>query len=401
MSPVQLTADHFLQYPPQAKQLAADNLRLLKALPLAFVPLLLREVIVYDWKFPAERAELDRQLSYLGHLTSEDLGKWMHPFRELRLSPGLEALPWVTEPVAFAESLSAHLWSTHQVDAFHSAAVEYVNKLTSVTTPEPTATPRIAMVAIGQGVTRNTYPLFRKLRPHGVYFSNILPSGGNEILLGALEGRARAHPVSFGHWYVDGGEALDASDKVTQVSYHALEPIRSRLLGTMEDVMRSGKGSESLRSSLARIRPDDLGLHSSGNGAVLDKFQVSLLTEGSGTQLFSTTFVQWTVREALRRAQPATLFARFAPRWHEQSMSEKLAGKQQPVLYDPMGSLIDADMGAYYTWINLQRLPGSETSSFLVWFEGHSEALAIAPSLPRGTDDHSSVTLKQLLARIT
>jgi hypothetical protein len=28
--------------------------------------------------------------------------------------------------------------------------------------------------------------------------------------------------------------------------------------------------------------------------------------------------------------------------------------------------LIDADMGAYYNWLNQQRLPGVEQSSFLV-----------------------------------
>ena len=32
---------------------------------------------------------------------------------------------------------------------------------------------------------------------------------------------------------------------------------------------------------------------------------------GFGTQVFATTFVQWAAREALRRAQPVTLLARF------------------------------------------------------------------------------------------
>ena len=39
---------------------------------------------------------------------------------------------------------------------------------------------------------------------------------------------------------------------------------------------------------------------------VLERFKVSLLTEGSGTQIFSTSFAQWAAREALRRAQPLT-----------------------------------------------------------------------------------------------
>ncbi len=42
-------------------------------------------------------------------------------------------------------------------------------------------------------------------------------------------------------------------------------------------------------------------------------------------------------------------------------------------------------MGSYYTYLNQQRLTGAEKSSFLVWFEGHNEALAIGPAMPRGT----------------
>ena len=67
---------------------------------------------------------------------------------------------------------------------------------------------------------------------------------------------------------------------------------------------------------------------------------------------------------------------------------------------DPEGSLIDADMGAYYTWLNLRRLPGSDSSRFLVWFEGHSQALAIAPGLPRGANSDSPLDIKGLLALI-
>jgi hypothetical protein len=132
----------------------------------------------------------------------------------------------------------------------------------------------------------------------------------------------------------------------------------------------------------------------------LNRFQVSVLTEGSGTQLFSTTFVQWSAREVLRRAQPLTLLARFAPRQHEQSMRELLAGTQQRPLPDPEGSLIDADMGAYYTWINQQRLSDAERSSFLVWFEDHNEAVVIGPALPRGTESSSSIDLQQLLRQL-
>jgi len=78
-----------------------------------------------------------------------------------------------------------------------------------------------------------------------------------------------------------------------------------------------------------------------------------------------------------------------------------LSGKQQNPALDPEGSLIDADMGAFYTWLNQQRLAAADQSSFMVWFEGHREALAAAPTLPRNAVSDSAVNLKELLGQIT
>ena len=149
---------------------------------------------------------------------------------------------------------------------------------------------------------------------------------------------------------------------------------------------------------MAQVRPADVGVNS--GDAVLNRFQVKLITEGSGTQIFSTSFAQWAAREALRRAQPLTLLVRFAPRQRQKPMNEMLFAKSENVELDPVGSLVDGDMGAYYNWINQQRLPGAEKSSFLVWFEGHNDAVAIGPTFPRGTQSDAATSMKQLLSWI-
>ena len=68
---------------------------------------------------------------------------------------------------------------------------------------------------------------------------------------------------------------------------------------------------------------------------------------------------------------------------------------QQP--QDPEGSLIDADMGAYYTWINQARLAGADQSRFLVWFEGQGVVCAVSPTLPQGTTSTASANMRQVL----
>ena len=40
-------------------------------------------------------------------------------------------------------------------------------------------------------------------------------------------------------------------------------------------------------------------------------------------------------------------------------------------------------MGAYYTWLNQQRLSGASQAAFLAWFEDHEEAVAIGPGFER------------------
>ena len=81
-------------------------------------------------------------------------------------------------------------------------------------------------------------------------------------------------------------------------------------------------------------------------------------------------------------------------------MNELLSGKDKNPELDPMGSLIDADMGAFYMWLDQQRLFGAKEASFLVWFENHSEALLISPTTPRNTESNSLVDVQWLLDQV-
>jgi len=78
-------------------------------------------------------------------------------------------------------------------------------------------------------------------------------------------------------------------------------------------------------------------------------------------------------------------------------MNELLSNTESNPEPDLKGSLIDSDMGAYYNWINQQRLPGAEQSSFLAWFEGSSQAVAIGPSFARGASSNSAVKLEDII----
>jgi hypothetical protein len=406
MLPNQLSPESFAAYPPEAKRVATAQIALLQKSPLAFVPLLLRELIVYDWKFPAERKDLDRQFTWLASLSPEQFSTAMAAFAKLSLAPELEKTDWINSPGIFSEQLSAHLWKTHQIDAFSAAAVEYVEKSGSgapgVLDEEALPIHRLGIVVIGQGVDKNRYRLFRKLRPQGTYFTQVKHENGMGTLLQAVAKRAAAHPEPFAHWYIDGGApaAVDPQSPLALVSYAALSPVRAAVQSRMQKLYEAPVfDPEHLRTALALTRPEEVGL-AAGRDPVLDRFELSLITEGSGTQVFATTFVQWAAREALRRAQPVTLLARFAPRQREKPMNELLTETQRPPELDPQGSLVDADMGAWYTWVNQQRLAGAGKAAFLVWFEDHEEAVVVAPSFERAKRSDAPVQLADLVTQI-
>jgi hypothetical protein len=397
MQLAELKSEQFSNYPPEARKLAEHYARTLAQLPPSFVPSLLREMIEYDYKFPVERKAVEKELETITALSTSDRAEWFAGFEQIKLSQQLVNYDWVNSPGQFVEQLSAHLWATHQLDAFRAAATSYASRLAAANPPEPPAIPRLGISVIGQGVTTYNDPLFRKLRPYGVHFTQVKPEGAMQTMLAVVAERAKANPIPYGHWYVDGGDEAKYDAALVGVSYRALAPARSALTTKMRaEIEKPGMGPEALRTLMARMKPEDIGLNSMANGnadPVMARFQLKVLTEASGTQIFATTFAQWTAREALRRAQPATLLVRFAPRQKQKPMNEMIAATAPEL--DPVGSLVDADFGSYYNFLNQQRLPGADHSSFVVWFEGHNQAVAIGPKWQRGTQSNEPTDPKQ------
>lgn len=407
MLPAQLKASDFAGYPAQARALAEQHLPLLQQLPLLYLVVVLREVAGYDWKLPAEKRRISGQLLYLSQLQKEKFAALFADFSAMKTGPTLDHSPWAANPAASVEQMTAWLWSSHQMEAFRAAAESLSNALAAAVPARLPSQHRLGIVVVGQGTAESSFPLFRKLRPHGVLLRNVSPGGGLDLLLAEAQHRAANSATTDSgksapmlHWYIEGGASL-ATSGLTQVSYAALEPARMALLKRTQQVIESGgAGPEGLRSLLAQMRPEEVGLGANTTthdaDPVLQHFQMSLLTEGSGTQIFATTFVQWAARECLRRAEPETLLLRYAPRQRQQPMNAMLSGAAEAGP-DPAGSLIDADMGAYYTWLNMRRLPGAEQMRFLVWYEDHHEALAIGPGLPGGTSTDSTMDMRAVL----
>ncbi|HTP88290.1 MAG TPA: hypothetical protein VMJ34_15145 [Bryobacteraceae bacterium] len=397
MRPDQLQPRDFRNWAPRASEQATNRIALLRHLPLSYISLLFRELIEYDWKFPAERDEIDRQFTYLERQPAEELVRTLRPFADLQLSDKLEHADWINAPARFSEELSAHLWATHQMDSFRRAATEYIERFNAAVPEAPPPVRRLCIVLVGLGVKETAYVPFEKVRREGTFYADLDAAGAWPVVLSAIERRAAAHPVRYGHWLIEGTSSQSAGG-LTCVAWDALAPVRSALRNRIRQGFESRTGPEALRTLLAETGPDDVGLKD--GDPVLNRFQLALFTEGSGTQIFSTTFAQWAAREALRRARPLTMAVRFAPRTRDYSMEELLSRNESTLALDPEGALRDADMGAWYTLLNLRRLSNADQASFLVCFEGHRGAVAIGPDFKAGADSRGSTSLEKLLAQL-
>lgn len=402
MLPSELKPESFSRYLPKARAVAVANLAIIQQLPLPLVVLLLQQLIGYDWRFPAEQRMIDDQFSYLQGLSAGQREQTLRGFAGVKISQSLERMDWIGAPQSFVESFTAHLWSTHQIERFQDSANSYVEAWRKAIPESLPPMQRVCIVVLDKSLSSPGAALFRKLRPNGLFFPSLNPAGAWQQALAFANSRAAKHPIAYGHWYIDGGSPdVLADSRLARISWKDLEPVRAGILARFRKVVNSGSGGpEEAEALMSGTTPHDLGFVAGDHDEVLARFQVSILTEGSGTQVFSTTFVQWAARETLRRAQPCTLLMRYAPRQRQRPMNEMIAGTGDENAVDPAGSLVDADVGAFYTWLNQQRLTGADRSGFIVWSEANNQAIAVGPGMSRSTSSTSVPTMDQLIRYI-
>lgn len=173
----------------------------------------------------------------------------------------------------------------------------------------------------------------------------------------------------------------------TGLSYSRLAEYRQKLTDAIYAKVLSG-----LRSPLElaayfktlEIRPNE-GLTLYSDSLVLAFIRDIFLT-GNGTLIINNTFVEWAAVRALRRAQPRVLVARFGVRDKMKPFSSLLLFSkprptdQIPILQDPLGSFIDAELLAYYIWLNAESAPPYRGRTlYLLLAEGVDEMVAVGP----------------------
>jgi len=394
MTPADLKEDSFKNYPSAARSFAVQHLALLRQFPLAVCPSFLVQVASLDTRFPRERETLEWQFHSLETLTDKQRNELFSPLHSLRLPDDMARMNWVDNSAVFVEKLAAVLWSSGQINVFHAASRTLFDAM-----PSPADnTDRLLLIVLGRDADTSRPSLMKKLARKGLRLEAVDKTSAQEQILNALTERAKSSPQSYAHWYVDGGSPwMMSAENVVQTSYPGLSPLRMYVLDRMRAVLRNGQsGAEMMRSVMAESTTGAMQNGRVSTNPVLQRFYAELFTEGSGTQVFSTSFVQWAGRELARRAQPATVLLRYAPRQHHRGLNEMVEDPSSSKM-DPQGSLVDAEMNAFYNWIAMNRITSPGRLTTLAWAEGSSRAVLIGPKTQPNTLSKTPITIAQAL----
>jgi len=275
---------------------------------------------------------------------------------------------------------------------------------------------RVVVILYGQGIAVQRDKLWARLRPLGRRVPLRLDGAtASEPFLRELLGSRASGIASFGldagdAWIVEAGQALHAlceegKTRATGLSYDRLRTYRETLARSLyKRVLEGVSGPQELAAYVRAldVAPPEGALLSSDG--VLRAFVRDVLLGGNGSLLVSNTFVEWSAVQALKRAQPRLLVARFGVRDKMKPFSSLLLFStprptdEVPILEDPLGSFVDVEQLSYYVWLNAEKSAAYRGKTlYLLLAEGVDEMLAIGPH-PPAAGDPPAATLAEVAA---
>ena len=177
---------------------------------------------------------------------------------------------------------------------------------------------------------------------------------------------------------------------MTGLSYERLLPYRDVLMRALFSKVQTGVESPQAFAAYARsltLAPEPGALPNPD--AIVQAFVRDVLLTGNGTLFVNNTFVEWAAVQALRRAQPRLLVARYGVRDKLKPFSSLLLFSQPrtsdriPLIEDPLGSFIDVEQLSYYVWLQAEKSAAYRGKTlYLFLAESQDELLAIRSDMP-------------------
>jgi len=200
---------------------------------------------------------------------------------------------------------------------------------------------------------------------------------------------------------------LSSPSSASALGYAALKPFRDRFLAELNKAPKSIRVTDEVVSALRLESADGWGLWPAeiASQPRLRKFVIDLFLSGNGALIFSNAFVEWAVCEALRRARPRMIVARFGMRSRPKPFTSIAVFENQqkisslPDIDDPENSAIDAVILARYIWLAACRYPEQQQTLCLCVSEHLDSGYVILPATKSlGWNPDSPVAPEELAA---
>jgi hypothetical protein len=174
----------------------------------------------------------------------------------------------------------------------------------------------------------------------------------------------------------------------SSLSFASLKPFRDIFVAEVNKIPKDIQGADEVLAKLRQASWDGWGLWPAEivNQPRLRNFVIDLYLSGNGSFNFSSAFVEWTASEALRRARPRTIVARFGMRSKPKPFTSIAIFENQqkvsslPDVDDPENSAIDAVILARYAWLAASRYLEQDRTLCLCVSEHLDSAYAVLPA---------------------
>jgi hypothetical protein len=398
---------------PNATDLASYR-AIVRRLPVTLRPALNGQLVEWDTLFPFERRRTQEFMRGIAAFDANSLAALLEPMRKLEAKMGVEswdfsdAADTMENASLLARSAYYAEWR-NEVRRIYAAVEEEARASAQPASPSP----RLIVAILPGSLPYERATLWKKWGSTGMEVSidgdstriaELLLAGQPSIPgLLAREGS----PDISDLWMIDAGTALQGicagQGQASSLSFAALNALREQVLAQVNTVPKSIQVTD---QTLAAVRkkswapwwPTEIS-----DLAPLRRFVIDLYLSGNGALIFSNAFVEWAACEAIRRARPRVLFARFGIRAKPKPFTGIAIFENQqrisalPGIDDPQGSAVDAAVLARYILLDAQRYPQGAQTAFLCVAESAKSAYLVLPQASKaGWTDAGKATPEQV-----
>jgi hypothetical protein len=395
---------------PQSLRTAVEN-GVLKRLPLTFLPFANQQLREWDYLFPNERRSTEQLLLYVNSLSPEQSANLFHDVIALEEKMNVKSWKFSTSEQTIenasllARSPYFQPWRD-AVQAVFDASAQYAriskvapapeNRLILLEIPRPLnleatrvwqswgqmgwSVP-LDIPADRAGSVIESLVVGSPTQPDGL-LTRVVQLAGNQP--------AEAWILDAGHGLVDATLALPLSEsgasRPVLLSYSRLDACRENFTREMNTIRKDLSDADSIYDRLRKVDmapwcPAEVSSHPAAR-----EFVRNLYLSGNGAVIFGNSFAQWGSSEALRRARPHFLVARFGVRSKPKPFTAVAVFENPdqvnpiPAVDDLPGSAIDAQILARYVWLAATRYDEYLNNTVCVCIaESISQAYLVAP----------------------